>query len=131
MAGVTGAAAVTNATVKAGVYALSEANPIGYTAGSWSCSAGTLSGSNLTLANGQNATCTINDNDISPVLTLAKTVTNDNGGTAVVSSFTLTAAGPTPVSGTSGAAAVTSASVNAGVYALSETGPAGYTASVW
>ncbi len=131
VAGVSGAPAVTSATVKSGVYALSEANPAGYTAGSWSCTAGTLAGSSLTLANGQTAICTINDNDISPVLTLAKTLTNDNGGTAVVSSFTLTAAGPTPVSGTSGSAAVTSASVNAGVYALSETGPAGYTASAW
>ena len=95
--GVTGAAAVTNAAVNVGTYALTETGPAGYTAGAWSCTAGTLVGSNLTLALNQTATCTINNNDISPRLTLVKTVTNDNGGTAVVSAFTLTATGPRPM----------------------------------
>lgn len=129
--GTSGAVAVTARSVKAGTYALSEVNPSGYAAGNWSCDVGTLSGSNLTLVNGQVATCTINDDDIPPVLTLSKTVTNDNGGAAAVADFTLAAAGPTAISGTSGAPSVTGALVNAGVYTLSETGAAGYAAGAW
>jgi Prealbumin-like fold domain len=129
--GASGAVAVTNAAVNAGTYVLSEAGPAGYTAGAWSCTAGTLTGSSLVLTPGQTSTCTINNNDIAPRLTLVKTVTNDNGGTAAVSAFTLTATGPTTITGASGAVAVTNVAVNAGTYVLSETGPAGYTASAW
>jgi hypothetical protein len=42
---------------------------------------------------GDTATCTINNNDIAPQLTLVKTVTNDNGGTADASAWTLNAGG--------------------------------------
>ncbi|WP_139187839.1 OmpA family protein [Pseudoxanthomonas sp. CF385] len=129
--GVSGAAAVTNASVNAGVYTLSEVTAAGYTAGSWSCTAGTLSGTQLTLANGQSASCSITNNDRAATLTLVKTVINDNGGTATVSNFPLTATGPTTITGVSGAAAVTNASVNAGVYTLSEVAAAGYTAGSW
>ena len=48
------------------------------------------------------ATCTINNNDQPAHLTLVKTVTNDNGGTAVPTAWTLAAAGPTPISGATG-----------------------------
>ncbi len=129
--GVSGTAAVTNRSVNAGVYTLSEVTAAGYTAGAWSCTAGTLSGSQLTLANGQNATCTIVNNDQAATLTLVKTVVNDNGGTATVTSFPLTATGPTTITGVSGTAAVTNRSVNAGVYTLSEVTAAGYTAGAW
>jgi Prealbumin-like fold domain len=129
--GVSGAAAVTNAVLVPGTYALSETGPTGYAASAWSCNAGTLAGANLTLAAGQLATCTINNNDTAPRLTLVKTVINDSGGAAATSAFTLTAAGPTTISGISGAAAVTNAAVNAGVYALSETAVAGYAAGAW
>ena len=62
-----------------------------------------------------------------PRLTLVKTVTNDNGGTALPTAWTLTGTGPTTITGATGSAAVTNASVNAGTYTLSEsTGPAGY-----
>ncbi len=74
---------MTNAPVNAGTYTLSESGgPAGYTAGTWSCTAGTLTGSSLVLALNQSATCTINNNDQAAHLTLVKTVTNDNGGTA-------------------------------------------------
>jgi large repetitive protein len=129
--GITGAPAVTNALVDAGIYALSETGPAGYSAGSWSCTAGILVGSNLTLPLNQSATCTINNNDNSPHLTLVKTVTNDDSGTSLVSDFTLAATGPSPISGVTGAVAVTNAAVNAGIYVLSETGPPGYVASKW
>ena len=130
--GVEGNANITSRAVDAGVYALTETAVGGYAASAWVCAGGTLAGSNLTLAQNQNATCTITNDDVAPLLTLAKTVTNDNGGTAVDTAFTLTATGPTAgVSGVEGNAAVTNRAVTAGVYALTETGPTGYTASAW
>lgn len=56
-----------------------------------------------------------------PVLTLEKTVLNEHGGTAASTDWTLTASGPTPITGTSGDSAVTSATVSEGEYTLSET----------
>ena len=239
ISGTTGAIAVTSATVAAGTYALTEINPAGYTAGAWTCTAGTLAGSNLTIAAGQAATCTINNNDIQPKLTvskvsnggtgtftftgtngftsqnvttattgvlvsgtqqtltaantairvteslpvdyvltgiactgtgagnttnnlaagyvdiaaggtvpgavinctftnakkpkltLVKNLVNTGGGTATLGNFTLSAAGPTPISGISGSGTVTSATVLTGAYAMSETGVTDYTASAW
>jgi len=65
-------------------------------------------------------------------LTLLKTVINDNGGTANDTDWTLSASGPTPISGVEGSAAITAALVDAGVYNLSESGgPLHYTASSW
>src|SRR5919198_4828 len=60
-------------------------------------------------------------------LKLVKTVTNNNGGTAVATDFTLSAAGPTPVSGAGGV----DSDVNAGTYTLLETNVADYTAGSW
>ncbi len=63
-------------------------------------------------------------------LTLLKTVVNDNGGTAQDADWTLSASGPTPISGTEGQTAITAALVDAGQYTLSESaGPSGYSAS--
>jgi len=127
--GVSGTAAVTSQSVNAGVYTLSEVTAAGYTASAWSCTAGTLSSNQLTLANGQNATCTITNNDQPATLTLIKQVDNTGGGTAVASDWTLTATGPTVASGPGGTGPV---SVSAGVYTLSESaGPAGYAAGDW
>ncbi len=133
ISGTTGSAPVTAATVNAGSYSLSEANgPPGYTASAWSCTGGTVTGSTVVVPNGGDVTCTINNNDQPAQLTLVKTVTNDNGGTALPTAWTLAAAGPTPISGTTGSAPVTAAVVNAGSYTLSEAnGPAGYTAGAW
>jgi fimbrial isopeptide formation D2 family protein len=131
ISGVTGSVTVTGAPVSAGTYVLSESGPSGYTAGAWSCDAGTLTGSSLVLPNGVGATCTINNDDQPATLTLVKTVTNDNGGTAVATDWTLTATGPTSISGVTGSAAVTAVEVNAGTYILSESGPPGYFASGW
>jgi len=133
ISGADGDASITNAVVDAGVYTLSEsADPSGYTAGAWSCVGGSLSGDQLTLDSGESATCTINNDDDVAVLTLLKTVTNDNGGTAVNTDWTLAAAGPTPISGVDGDMSITAADVDAGVYTLSESGgPDGYTADPW
>jgi hypothetical protein len=121
--------AATNAPV--GVYTLTESGPAGYTAGSFSCSGGgALVGNQLTIAGadaGHTVTCTIT-NTFTPNparLALTKTVVNTGGGTALASAFTLTATGPSVISGTAPVAA-TNALV--GVYTLTESGPAGYTA---
>ena len=62
-----------------------------------------------------------------PKLTLVKMVDNSKGGAAVPADFTLTATGPTPITGKSGSATVTNAQVTAGTYTLSETPIANYT----
>ena len=88
-----------------------------------------MTGSSLVLTPGVSATCTIDNNDQPASLTLVKTVTNDNGGTAAPAAWTLAATGPTPITGATGTAPVTAAPVSAGTYVLSESGgPAGYTA---
>ena len=128
ISGATGTAPVTNVAVIAGTYALSET-------GSRRLHRGRLvlhrrHADRIQPGAGARAgaTCTINNNDQQARLTLIKTVTNNNGGTAVPSAWTLAAAGPTPISGITGATAVTNAPVNAGTYALSESGgPTGYT----
>lgn len=84
---------------------------------------------NVTPVAGDNLTCTFS-NARRPQLTLIKTVTNDDGGTQLPTAWTLSAAGPTPISGSTGSAAVTNAAVNPGIYALSESAaPTGYSAT--
>ena len=69
---------------------------------------------------------------VAPRLTLVKTVTNDNGGTAVPTAWTLDGDRTDPDHRHDRLAAVTDAPVSAGTYALSESGgPAGYTAGAW
>lgn len=138
ISGSTGSGAVTNAEVNSGTYALSESGPSGYTAGSWSCvknSAAPVTGSSITLAPNDSATCTINNNDNPASLTLNKVVVNDNGGTAVESNWTLSATGATPLSGPGAAGSadvVSGLTFSAGTYTLSESaGPSGYSASSW
>jgi hypothetical protein len=53
--------------VSAGTYPLSESGPGGYAPGGWSCTgSGSLTGSTLTLAPGQAASCSITNDDIAP-----------------------------------------------------------------
>ncbi len=62
-----------------------------------------------------------------PILTIEKTVIKDNAGTATDTDWTLTATdGTTTISGVEGDAAITTATVAAGTYTLSESGPSGY-----
>ena len=133
LSGVSGNAAVTNVLVLAGGYTLSESGgPLNYSAGSWGCSAGSLVGAIVTLAAGDVATCTINNNDDPAGLTLQKVVVNDNGGTAAKTEWTLSATGPVVISGNDGDASITGAVVSAGVYTLAESGgPSGYTEGSW
>lgn len=80
ISGATGTANVTSRVVNAGTYALSETGPVGYTAGAWSCSGGSLAGANLTLAAGQTVSCTINNNDTTPTI---DAVNNDFSGSPI------------------------------------------------
>ncbi|MBY4678276.1 prealbumin-like fold domain-containing protein [Marinobacterium arenosum] len=114
----------------AGSYDLSESGPSGYSASSWSCVGGTQQdGDTISVGLGESATCTIVNDDVPPSLTLIKQVINDNGGTALVTDWTLFANGPTGFSGTSGVSS--DAGFSAGSYDLSESGPANYSASDW
>lgn len=132
--GESGSPGVTGVEVSAGEYALSETGgtvPSGYTASAWTCEGGTLSDDTVTVANGADVTCTITNDDVPARLTLVKAIFNDNGGTAEIGDWTLTATGPTTISGVTGEEAVTDVEVSAGSYDLSESGPPGYAASDW
>lgn len=128
-----GANGVTGTAVSAGRYTLSESGPAGFTAGQWQCAGGTVTGSTLTVANGAQVSCSITNTVFQQRLTLVKVVDNGTtGGTAGPGAWTLSATGPTPLSGASGTAAVTSVPVAAGAYALAESGgPSGYSPSAW
>jgi Prealbumin-like fold domain len=105
----------------AGNYTITEVTAPGYTATYSNCD-------NVQVSVGGTATCEITNDDQVAHLTLVKTVVNGASGTAAATDWTLSATGPTPLSGAGGA----EADVNAGVYTLSEAnGPAGYTASAW
>lgn len=72
------------------------------------------------------------EDPVQPTLTLVKAVINARGGTAIATDWTLVAQGPVTISGVTGSATVTNASVEPGSYALSETGGrAVYDASPW
>ncbi len=102
---------------------------LGYSAVGWSCSGDvSRNGNEITVGSG-GGSCTITNDDQPPSLTLVKQVTNDNGGTAQASDWTLSAAGPTPISGAGSASS--DGNFSAGTYALSEFGPDNYAASGW
>ena len=64
-------------------------------------------------------------------ITLVKKLINDDGGTATLADFVLSAVGPDSITGISGTPAVTKAVVEPGTYILSETSVPGYTAGTW
>ncbi len=113
----------------AGTYTVSETGgPSGYTATfSGDCNAQ----GQITLSANQSYTCTITNNDNPPpagsgptlsMITVNKVVVNDNGGTAQASDFTLKVGDTTVTNGIG-------STFNPGTYTISETGPAGYTAT--
>ena len=113
---------VSGAGFDAGTYDLSESGgPANYTASTWSCTGGqTGTQAKVTVALGADITCTIINNDQVPSLTLIKTVTNDNGGSAVATNWILTAdgTGSNDISGDGGA--ISDGSLLADTFALSE-----------
>lgn len=116
---------------KADTYALAESGgPSGYSAGTWDCGGATMpDATHVVVPLGGDVTCTINNNDIAPSLVLNKIVSNTSGGNAVITNWTLTASGPTSISGAGGISS--GATFAAGTYTLSETGLSGYTPGSW
>ncbi len=110
VSGASGSAAVTAKSVIAGTYSLAEvgsnaATTAGYVQdGAWTCTAGTLSGTTLTLAAGQSATCTVRNKFAVGKLAITKTVTGAGytGGTskAFTAAYTCTSGTATVKSGT-------------------------------
>ncbi|HEX2786130.1 MAG TPA: LPXTG cell wall anchor domain-containing protein, partial [Ilumatobacteraceae bacterium] len=76
-------------------YVLSEAGPAGYGASAWECSAGTLAGNTVTLEAGDEANCTITNDDTAPpanpaTITVAKLLGAPQwGGQLVAADFQL------------------------------------------
>lgn len=128
ISGVEADPSITNVTVDAGSYTLDEAGPLGYANTAITCTGSDIDGSDgLDLDPGENVTCTFFNDDIGATLTLVKDVTNNNIGTAVDTDWTLTATGPSNISGVEGDLSITGAGVSAGDYILTESGPANYT----
>ncbi len=125
--------AVTTAAVPVGTYDLTEDGPDGYDASDWVCTGGTsTTADSVTLALGDNATCTITNTPVQPRLTLVKVVDDpEEIGTAVDTDWELTADGPVAITGAVREPAVTTAAVPVGTYDLTEDGPDGYDASLW
>ncbi len=128
---ISGAGTVTD-TVTPGTYTLSEEGTVArYQAGTWQCTDGTLVGNELTLVNGDSATCTITNTYVpaeKASITLVKTVINDNGGAAVASTFKYFVNGVTEIF--SGVAAMFDAETPT-QFTLTETNTTGYAPSVW
>jgi uncharacterized repeat protein (TIGR01451 family)/fimbrial isopeptide formation D2 family protein len=137
------AGGVQNVPVFAGTYLLDEQGPAGFTPEGWVCEGASVQVTGgktyVTVANAATVSCTVtNDADL-PHLTLQKIVDNGTtGGTADATDWTLTADGPTTVTGTGTKPgdptnpAITNVGVKVGSYDLTETGtPVGYTAGDW
>ena len=129
---------VTNVSVDTGDYDLSESGgPADYTAGTWSCSGNTLTGTTVTVAADADVTCQITNRYAPPpaptgTLTLVKHVDNTGGGTATADEWTLGATGPDSFSGPANSDQVTRVVVGTGAYTLAESdGPDDYAASAW
>ena len=112
-------------TVDAGTYTVAEEAVSGYATSYENCT-------DVSVANGGEATCTITNDDIAPTLTLVKIVVNDNGGAATTTDWTLTAIDSDEEVALSGeGSAESDGCFKAGIYTLSESGPDGYTSSAW
>jgi hypothetical protein len=130
-----GASTPATDSVAEGTYNLSESPDLaGYSSPGWACSNAQGFVQSVTIGSIDEAvTCTITNRFVPPEtqlvdLRLVKVV--DGGGPAVATDWTLSAAGPTSFDGKSGTDSATKA-VPAGTYALTESGPSGYTGSDW
>lgn len=105
-------------TVSIGTHTVTETNDTGYAA---TFGGACASDGSVTLAAGETKTCTINNNDIQPALTVTKSFVNDNGGTVTIPSlFTYLVDFEQVLSGIQ-------EFFNAGTYTISEQGNNGYT----
>ncbi|WP_167880272.1 collagen-binding domain-containing protein [Nocardioides guangzhouensis] len=138
LSGVTGDASITGAAVAPGDWTLAEADgPDGYVAGTWTCDGGDVADGVVTLADGDDVTCTVVNDDDGPGpepgawLTLVKRVVNDDRGRAEPTDWTLSATrGGRVVSGVTGQ--FEDVGVTPGRWTLAESdGPGGYVAGPW
>jgi hypothetical protein len=104
----------------AGNHTVSETGQTGY---SQTITGDCASDGTITLALGDDKSCTITNNDIGPKLTVTKVVINDNGGTKVVSDFPLFVDSTGVTSGVKNG-------FNAGSHTVSETGQTGYSQTI-
>ena len=121
----------TTRTLSAGSYEVDESGgPSGYTKSfSGDCNAS----GQVTLALGENKTCTVTNDDIAPRLRVVKRVVNDNGGTRAAGDFTIhVKAGATDVAGSPrpGSESGTTYTLAAGSYTVSEDPVGGYAAAI-
>jgi uncharacterized repeat protein (TIGR01451 family)/fimbrial isopeptide formation D2 family protein/LPXTG-motif cell wall-anchored protein len=87
--GTSGSPAVTGQTVPAGTYALSESGPAGYAQVGWSCVGGSLTGTNVTVADGASATCTVTNRFLSGNVSVTKAITGETAGAAAGATFAI------------------------------------------
>jgi len=117
-------------------HVIEELDLPGYVAGTWSCvdangltaglpTAGAATGTNVVLSPGADVTCEISNDDIAPLLTLVKNVTNDNGGALTAADFDLSVDGTVVPDSTAQTVAANAA------ITVSELPVAGYTAGSW
>ena len=111
-----------------GSHTVSETTDPGYTA---TIGGDCAANGSVTLAAGDDKTCTITNDDKPAKLTVIKHVINDNGGTATAANFTLDSGGAndTPDNFPGAEAPGTEVTLDAGAYNVTESGPAGYAAS--
>ena len=111
-----------------GSHTVSETTDPGYTA---TIGGDCAADGSITLAAGDDKTCTITNDDKAAKLIVIKHVVNDNGGTATAANFTLDSGGAndSPDNFPGAEAPGTEVTLDAGAYNVTETGPSGYTAS--
>ena len=117
---------VSGSTFQPGTYSLSESGPAGYTASLYSCvknNGAPVLQNSITLVQGDIATCTITNNDISPTLKVIKKIINDDGRSLTLAGVTLKIDGGNVTNGTAN-------NVNAGTRTVSEIAIPGYTSTI-
>jgi len=117
----------------AGTYSVNETQQTGYEFVSITGDAACPSalGGSITLAQGQNVSCTITNRDVAPTLALDKTVSNLQGGGASEDDFVLSATATGSTITDAGGDVPATAGLSNVVYTLSETSVTGYTAGTW
>jgi len=115
-------------TVSAGAHAVGETGSAGYDATfGGDCDAS----GNVTVANGEEKTCTITNDDKPAQLTVRKVVVNDDGGDSVPSDFYLTVTGTDVSLGSfPGSSDGTVVTLDAGAYGVDETDSLGYSKDI-
>jgi MYXO-CTERM domain-containing protein len=81
ISGASGSAAVTNALVEEGTYTLSESGGVaGYAHAGWACTGATLAGTQISLAAGASATCTVTNTRTVGSLQVVKQIVGEPAG---------------------------------------------------